>query len=281
MLALVGGRRLALRRPKLANRLSILAVTIILFHLLLYYNPPLEYALFPVHFYMYVRPWWMPVSLFFLLGLALGLIPERRKRIAIGALAGVLGVFYVLRIGATAAFNPDQLTGEPTGSGLVCRQTTGYSCGAAAASTLLAQVAVPSTEREMAILCGTNGMNGTDVMGVMWGLREKLAGTPYSPRSLAHVDLAALRNLRHPTMAVKKLTWLIDHWIVVVRVGDDGILVADPLRDGLVLEDPQVFMQSFRGIVVTLDGHPAPEPVNLAPPAQAHLPAPAEPSVQK
>src|SRR5206468_5816059 len=69
-----------------------------------------------------------------------------------------------------------RLQGSPGMDG-VCRQTSDYSCGAAAASTFLARLGIAADEQEMATRCGTTPWLGTDEFYACRGLREKLAGT--------------------------------------------------------------------------------------------------------
>jgi len=73
----------------------------------------------------------------------------------------------------------------------VCMQTSGASCGAAAAATLLARSDIPTTEAEMARLCLTT--NGTSRLGLYRGLRLKTAGTPWRVEVFSG-DVAKLRQ---------------------------------------------------------------------------------------
>lgn len=244
-------RKLTLRYPKWGNAIAGGCLTLILLHLVLFWYPMLEYALIPWYWYIYLQPWWMPVFAFGLLGAAMGLLPEKNKRRAVLLLTATLGLFYLARMSATTFLQAKHLTGKPEGADQVCHQTTGYTCGAAAAATLLAQVRITADEQEMADLCGTNSMNGTQVVGVMWGLREKLRGSAYGLEFHTNRKLADLQALRYPAMVTMKLTFLIDHWIVVIRADEQGVLTADPLR-GLALRPTAEFMDHWRGTLVQL-----------------------------
>lgn len=57
----------------------------------------------------------------------------------------------------------------------VCRQTTKFTCSAAAAATVLNAFGIPATEQEMARLCLTR--SGTTWLGLYHGLSTKLLGT--------------------------------------------------------------------------------------------------------
>ncbi len=72
----------------------------------------------------------------------------------------------------------------------VCRQTTDYTCSAAAAATILNTIGMETTEQEMAELCLTR--SGTTWLGLYHGLASKLMGTKYRVEffegSLAEID---------------------------------------------------------------------------------------------
>lgn len=69
---------------------------------------------------------------------------------------------------------------HPAYSFPVCRQTSTYSCSAAAAATLLRMNGIPAEESEMAELCLTR--KGTNWQGLYRGLALKTAGHPLRVR---------------------------------------------------------------------------------------------------
>jgi hypothetical protein len=73
----------------------------------------------------------------------------------------------------------------------VCRQTTGASCGPAAAATVLASHGIAASEAEMANLCLTR--IGTSRLGLYRGLRLKTTGTPWRVE-VFQGDVAKLRR---------------------------------------------------------------------------------------
>ena len=74
----------------------------------------------------------------------------------------------------------------------ICRQTTRYTCSAAAAATILHSLGVPSSEKEMAELCLTG--EGTTWLGLYHGLSIRLQGSGFGAKffegSLADLDVA-------------------------------------------------------------------------------------------
>jgi hypothetical protein len=59
----------------------------------------------------------------------------------------------------------------------ICRQTTKYTCSAAAAATILTALRIDTTEGEMAALCLTR--EGTTWLGLYHGLAVRLRGTEF------------------------------------------------------------------------------------------------------
>jgi hypothetical protein len=80
----------------------------------------------------------------------------------------------------------------------ISRQTSGYSCTAAAAATLLRMNGIPAQESEMAELCLTR--KGTTWQGLYRGLTLKTAGLPFRVE-IIECPLAELEN-RLPAPAV-------------------------------------------------------------------------------
>ncbi len=75
----------------------------------------------------------------------------------------------------------------------VCKQTTPYTCSAAAAATILNTIGLETTEQEMAELCLTR--SGTTWLGLYHGLATKLLGTKYQVEffhgSIADIERSA------------------------------------------------------------------------------------------
>jgi len=139
--------------------------------------PAAEATLFPWDWYSYVELWWYLLPAMFLMGAGLQVVWRSTwKRDAVFVGAGLL----LIRTGAAgwATAQPPELQGKVLDSG-VCLQTSGYSCGAAAATSFCYYYGVRVSEREMAEHCVTRtggpGLAGTSDAGLMRGLRQKLS----------------------------------------------------------------------------------------------------------
>ncbi|MEK7271110.1 MAG: cysteine peptidase family C39 domain-containing protein, partial [Planctomycetota bacterium] len=145
---------------------------------------------------------------------------------------------------------PDACTGTVGADG-VCRQTTGFSCGAAAAATMLHGLGVPATERQMAALCWTNAFTGTDEFAACRGLSKRLGDAKGRIR-LVRAGPADIERLRRPAMATIRYALFIDHWVVVFGTAGGFVEVGDPLR-GRVLVPKEEFFRDWRNLLVVAE----------------------------
>lgn len=86
----------------------------------------------------------------------------------------------------------------------LCKQTTDFTCSAAAAATLLNTVGVETTEQEMATLCLTR--SGTTWLGLYHGLSTKLLGTSHRVEFFEG-DATTIENMAavHPVLLCCRL----------------------------------------------------------------------------
>ena len=87
----------------------------------------------------------------------------------------------------------------------ICRQTTPYTCSAAAAATVLYSLGIPSSEKEMAELCLTG--EGTTWLGLYHGISVRLQGTGFGVEffegNIQDLDMA---TAEFPVLLCCKLT---------------------------------------------------------------------------
>jgi len=124
----------------------------------------------------------------------------------------------------------------------ICLQQTSYTCGAAAAVTALARFGVQAGEGELAILSHTNRLAGTPPDSLCMALQER-----YGPKGLSfeYRRFRSISDLRGaiPTIAVIDYTALVDHYVTVLEVTEDSVVVGDPLKGKRSLTH-----EEFRGI---------------------------------
>lgn len=209
-------------------------------------RPSHELAL-PLDLYAVVRPWWPAPFALLALGVAARRLSTDGARKGALLLAALVLVVTLHRLACTAAFDPGALTGRVEADG-VCRQTHGKTCGAAAAATLLAHHGVAADEAEMAARCVTNDLTGTDLLGVVRGLRQKLEGTGRAV-ALRH---GGWDDLRAPAMVTLAHGALVDHWVVVRAVAADRVVVGDPLV-GVRELSREEFTRVWRGALLVVE----------------------------
>jgi ABC-type bacteriocin/lantibiotic exporter with double-glycine peptidase domain len=132
----------------------------------------------------------------------------------------------------------------------VCRQNTDYTCGPAAAVTALRRLGFPAEEGELAVRCRTNPFSGTAPDVLCEVLRERYGplGLRCQYRPFASIDELKQAGL---TLAVVKFGWLVDHYVTVLEVTDQAVVVGDPLA-GRVTLSHQEFAARWRKVGVVL-----------------------------
>jgi ABC-type bacteriocin/lantibiotic exporter with double-glycine peptidase domain len=132
----------------------------------------------------------------------------------------------------------------------VCLQSTDYTCGPAAAVTVLRQMGLPAEEGEIAILSQTSSTTGTPPELLAGALQEKYG------RDGLSVDYRFFKNLEELqqaglTLAVVKYSFLVDHYVAVLKVTDAAVIVGDPLN-GLETLSRKEFLNRWRycGVVI-------------------------------
>jgi predicted double-glycine peptidase len=130
----------------------------------------------------------------------------------------------------------------------VCIQSTGYTCGPAAAVTALRRVGVKAQEGDLAVLAHTTHMTGTptDVLCDVITARHGV--------SCRQVHFRAIEGLRDcvPVIAVVKYAFLIDHFVTVLEVTDATAVVGDPLEGRVELTRDQ-FAHRWRKCGIVFD----------------------------
>jgi hypothetical protein len=211
--------------------------------------PAIEYLLFPYDFYAVIRPWWAVPVATLVLGVGVHHMSTPLARKLVGVFALGLYLSCVQRLWITATFDPETVTGVVRNG--ICKQTTHYTCGAAAAAMLLDSHGVQVTEREMAEVCWTNGFTGTDSFCVARGLRNKLAGTKRVV-NVVELDWEELVARKEPSVVTIHFSTFIDHWVIVRSASEERVEVGDPLA-GNTSYSKGKFLAKWTGLTVTAD----------------------------
>jgi len=131
----------------------------------------------------------------------------------------------------------------------VCRQSSAYTCGPAAAVTALRKLGLPAEEGEIAILAHTSSLTGTEPDVLAKVLQERYRPNGLLTEYRAFKDLEELKSAGL-TLAILKFNALQDHCVTIFGVQSNGIDIADPLT-GLNIVPRQEFENKwqFVGIV--------------------------------
>jgi predicted double-glycine peptidase len=128
----------------------------------------------------------------------------------------------------------------------VVRQSTNYTCAAAACATLLRRLDVEpdASERELAPICGTRRNDGAPSLGMAVALNSIAAPKGWNVR-LMMPDWDELCRMKMPVVVSVKYSAKRNHALVVCDVNPKrGVLVADPSH-GLYWESAETFKRKF------------------------------------
>jgi hypothetical protein len=130
----------------------------------------------------------------------------------------------------------------------VCLQSNGYSCGPAAAVTVLKQMGVPAEEGALAISAHTTCFAGTPKDSLCSAIRDEY-GVLCRIIYVENIDRLVGRE---PFIAVVKFGFLVDHYVAVLSIKDDFVVVGDPLK-GLQRIPGAAFAEMWRKVAIMPD----------------------------
>ena len=132
----------------------------------------------------------------------------------------------------------------------VCRQTTDYTCGPAAAVTALGRLGLKADEGELAVLSYSSPVIGTLPTCLTSAIRNRYGADGLSCRYRRFDSIDQLRNAG-VTLAVVRDAFLLDHCIAVLDVSDNVVTIADPATGTRLMPCKQFEeMWRFCGIVL-------------------------------
>lgn len=120
-----------------------------------------------------------------------------------------------------------QLKTRVDGDG-ICLQSNDYNCGPAAAVTALRKLGLPAEEGQIAILAHTSFLIGTDPDVLARTLQKHYGKDGLVAEFRAFKNIGELKDAGL-TLVVVKFSFLVDHFLTVLEVGEGKIVVGDPL----------------------------------------------------
>src|SRR5258705_3404955 len=132
----------------------------------------------------------------------------------------------------------------------VCRQSTEYTCGPAAAVTALRQLGFAAEEGELAILAHTSTAIGTppDLLAAALQKRYEAEGLHCAYRHFRSVEELKDAGL---VLAVTKFALFVDHYVTVLEVTGTEVTVADPFY-GKKGDSREEFSEAWRRCGINL-----------------------------
>lgn len=132
----------------------------------------------------------------------------------------------------------------------VCRQTTDYTCGPAAAVTALGKLGLTADEGELAVLSYSSPVTGTLPACLSSALQNRYSAEGLSCRYRHFDSIAQLKNAGI-TLALVKEAFYMDHCLAVLEVTDEVVTVADPVTGTRLMPYEQFEkIWRFSGIVL-------------------------------
>ena len=132
----------------------------------------------------------------------------------------------------------------------ICLQNTEYTCGPAAAVTVLRRLGLSAEEGQIALLSQTSSTTGTPPDLLAEALRQRYGKEGLMVKYRFFTNLEELQQAGL-TVAVVKFSFLTDHYVAVLKVTDSTVTIGDPLN-GLETLSREQFIERWRfaGIVL-------------------------------
>lgn len=207
--------------------------------------PECEQPLLSSDLYAAIQLYWaFPVIVF---SLAIG---ARRWSVRALRPACVAAAALLTALAVAGAAMPAASGATVTPDGYVL-QSADYTCGAAAAATLLSQLGVPAGEGEMARLCGSAPWLGTTEGGLCRALREKLGASVFGVVMVRPDEDRVFRFMR-PVLARIRADAFRDHWVVLLAINDRVAVLADPALGRIEMPAAE-FLRARRGVTIVVE----------------------------
>jgi len=129
-------------------------------------------------------------------------------------------------------------------------QAADYTCGPAAAVNALFQLGIEADERELAIYAYTSPHTGTSD-DLLAKAIEKLYGSQGVTCKYRRFDSISDMKGNCPVIVVTRFSFLVDHYVTVIEVTDDKVVIANPAtgREALTYEE---FQKKWRSVGIVL-----------------------------
>ena len=178
-----------------------------------------------------------------LLTTSAGRLPQRRQRAGVAVFMIIFMAYFSLLPFLAPAFayaglSRLETTVDDKG---ICLQGNGYTCGPAAAVTVLRLAGVQAQEGDLAIRAHTTPFAGTPPDALCAAIRGEYG----VPCRIVYCHTLNELDGRTPFIAVIKYAFFVDHYAAVLKVTDTEVTLGDPLS-GLQTCPREEFMAKWR-----------------------------------
>ncbi|MGN6370446.1 MAG: cysteine peptidase family C39 domain-containing protein [Phycisphaerae bacterium] len=192
-----------------------------------------------------VSPYLMAFTIPLLLSTLIVRLRQPRKKAMVTVFMLFMGCAYSLLPVACPALARASLLSTPTRFDAhgVCLQSHGYTCGPASAVTCLRTLGISCEEGPLAAAARSGPLVGTDPLLLERAINNSAAGT--SVRCGYRVA-TSLEGVRTPFIATMWIPHVGGHYVAVLDVSKNKVIVGDPL-DGRCVWDRRDFENDWRG----------------------------------
>ncbi len=130
----------------------------------------------------------------------------------------------------------------------VCLQGTGYTCGPAAAVTILRRHGFPAEESDLALLGKASEFTGTDGPGLVEAIERRFGQGGVKAESVCWRTVEELQRAEN-CIVVIRYDRNIDHWVALLEVTSDNVVMGDPISGRRIMKREK-FAQEWTGEAV-------------------------------
>lgn len=203
----------------------------------------------------------VPAALVF--SIAARRLPRESDRRAVLVLVIVAGAFFAWS-GRWMLHHRLPNLGPTQMHGMICKQSTDYTCVAASLVTLLKARNIDTSEQEMAQLAYVQVGGGATDSRALWALEEKLKGTGLIAR-YATMTLPELIAAEKPALVQMDWGFFTSHMVPVMHADATSVTIGDPLT-GLKTIPAQEFSRLWKRQAIVVSRAARATNSSLAPP---------------
>ncbi len=227
ILAVFSGKYIYKHFKKYWIPVAVFSLLFLFLEAFLIQRPDIEYMLIPWIDYAFFRGWGL-LGAFVVFGIGIEQLPKSNQRALI-----IFTVFLIIirmYMWWSILFGLDYNFKEKGFKNGICFQSTQYTCAPSSCATLLKHYGIESTEKEMARLCLTGNVRATSNIKTVRGLRLIVNEKGYDVK-IKLTDMEGLKKIPKPCLISVKVTFMVNHMVVLSSLTDDKAIILDP-EDG-------------------------------------------------